>query len=78
MYLGIHYANDPNWDRLGTQKIKWVTRRIGSPAYNIKLGEDLVASTISNIEAGEELFLNYTGSSDNMGWLIAPSVYMYS
>ncbi len=31
------------------------------PAYNIELGEDLVVSTISNIEEGEELFFDYTG-----------------
>jgi hypothetical protein len=66
VYMGIHYANDPNYERFLIQNAKRVTRKIGLPDYNIELGEDLVASTISNIEVGEELFLDYTGGSTTM------------
>jgi hypothetical protein len=63
VYVGIHYANDPNWDRskFVNQNTTRVTRNIGLPTYNIELGNNIVTSTISNIEVGEELFLDYTG-----------------
>ena len=66
VYFGVHYANDPKWEPDGRHQPNRVTRRITCPAYNIIVGEDLVATTISDIEVGEELFWDYTDGSGKM------------
>jgi hypothetical protein len=65
VYFGIHYVNDPRWEPDGTQQPNRVTRNT-CPAYNIEIGEDLVVTTIADVEEGEELFTDYTAGSGRM------------
>jgi hypothetical protein len=66
VYFGIHYVNDPKWHPDGIQERKRVTRRRNYPGYNMQIGTDLVATTIKDIEEGEELFWDYTAGTGTM------------
>jgi hypothetical protein len=65
VYFGIHYVNDPKWEPDGRHQPHRITRST-CPPYNIEIGEDLVATTISDIEEGEELFWDYTAGTGVM------------
>jgi SET domain-containing protein len=67
VYFGLHYINNPRWEPDGKHQPSKTTRQTTCPAYNIQIGEDLVATTISDIEEGEELFWDYTAGSGVMG-----------
>jgi hypothetical protein len=60
VYFGIHYVNDPKWQPDGKQQANQVTWQTIFPDYNNEIGNDLVATTISDIEVGKELFWDYT------------------
>jgi hypothetical protein len=66
VYFGTHYANDPKWRPDGNHLPNRVTRQTIIPDYNIEVGNDLVATTICDIEVGEELFWDYTDGSGTM------------
>jgi hypothetical protein len=66
VYFGIHFVNDPKWQPDGQQQPNRATRQSIYPDYNIEIGNDLVATTISDIEVGEELFWDYTDGSGTM------------
>jgi hypothetical protein len=66
VYFGIHYVNDPKWEPDGRHQPHRITRSTPCPPYNIEIGEDLVATTISDIEEGEELFWDYTAGTGVM------------
>jgi hypothetical protein len=66
VYFGIHYVNDPKWQPDGIQEQKRASRGRILPPYNMQIGTDLVATTISDIEEGEELFWDYTAGTGSM------------
>ena len=66
VYFGIHYVNDPKWQPDGNHEQKRVTRKRHYPEYNMQIGTDLVATTITDIEEGQELFWDYTAGSGSM------------
>jgi hypothetical protein len=63
VYFGIHYINNPKWQPDGKQQPNRLTGQTIYPDYNIEIRNDLVATTISDIEVGEELFWDYTDGS---------------
>jgi hypothetical protein len=65
VYFGIHYVNDPKWEPDGKHQPHRITRST-CPPYNIEIGVDLVATTICDIEEGEELFWDYTAGTGVM------------
>jgi hypothetical protein len=62
VFFGIHYANDPLWTPSGVQG----KRSRSTPDYNVEVMADLTVQTLSNIEVGEELFMDYTGGTGKM------------
>jgi hypothetical protein len=66
VYFGLHYVNDPKWHPDGNQQPERVTRQKKLPDYNIQVGTDLVATTLVDIEEGEELFWDYTAGTGTM------------
>ena len=66
VYFGIHYINDPKWEPDGKQQSHRVTRSTTCPPYNVEIGEDLVVTTIVDVEEGEELFTDYTAGCGSM------------
>jgi hypothetical protein len=63
VYFGIHYVNDPRWEPDGKHHPH---TRSTCPPYNIEIGVDLVATTICDIEEGQELFWDYTAGTGVM------------
>ena len=66
VYFGMHYVNDPKWELDGKHQPHRITWQTTCPAYNIEIGVDLVATTISDIEEGQKLFWDYTDGSGIM------------
>ena len=66
VYFGIHYVNDPKWEPDGKHQPHRITPKTTCPAYNIEIGVDLVATTIADIEEGQELFWDYTDGTGTM------------
>ena len=54
VWMGIHFANDPNYGKYGREEVDE-----DDPTYNIRIDGKLRVTALKDIEPDEELFLHY-------------------